>query len=53
MRGTPQDTARLESAVERIPQQTPECLPHSRISIENQPKVLKENGFEGAGQAAA
>ena len=46
-------TAWLESAAERIPQQTLERLPRGGIPVETLTEAVKDTRFEGAAQAAS
>ena len=46
-------TAWLESAADRIPQQTLERIPQGGISVETLTEAVKDTGFEGAAQAAS
>ena len=43
----------LESAAERIPQETLERIPQGGIPLDDLAEALKETGFEGAAQAAS
>ena len=43
----------LESAAERIPQETLERIPQGGIPLEDLAEALRETGFEGAAQAAS